>query len=327
MLIGKLSVPSFAGTDPGLLLSLEESGVGNLHRGGHSVIILHFQANQQLVYKPKSLAVDLHFQELLEWLNDRSTLPSFRTLTILDKGIYGWTEFVVTSGCTTPTEVQYFYQRQGGYLALLYILDATDFHFENLIASGEHPMLIDLESLLHPHIPNLETSIYGQPGVRAMEQSVLRPILLPQRILSSKDEVGIDISGLGGQGGQAVPRPVFAWHGLGTDQMRLTLQRVTLPGKHNRAMFNGVETDICDYQEHILAGFTAIYHLVMRHKKEFIEGPLAHFAHDEIRCLLRSTRIYQAVLNTSLHPTMLHDELDRMRTFEYLWLGSEQHQS
>ena len=37
-----------------------------------------------------------------------------------------------------------FYERQGGYLALLYMLQATDFHHENLIAAGEHPVLLDL---------------------------------------------------------------------------------------------------------------------------------------------------------------------------------------
>ena len=43
--------------------------------------------------------------------------------------------------CTAPEEIQRFYERQGGYLALLYVLQATDFHFENLIAAGEHPVL------------------------------------------------------------------------------------------------------------------------------------------------------------------------------------------
>ena len=39
-----------------------------------------------------------------------------------------------------------FYRRQGALLALLYALEATDFHAENLIASGEFPVLIDLET-------------------------------------------------------------------------------------------------------------------------------------------------------------------------------------
>ncbi len=69
-----------------------------------------------------------------------------------DRGAYGWTEFVEAQACDTPEQVQRFYERQGGYLALLYFLEATDFHLENLIAAGEHPVLVDLEALFHPRV-------------------------------------------------------------------------------------------------------------------------------------------------------------------------------
>ena len=61
-----------------------------------------------------------------------------------------WVEFVNFKECHSADELERFYQRQGGYLGLLYSLEATDFHFENLIAAGEYPILIDLESLFHP---------------------------------------------------------------------------------------------------------------------------------------------------------------------------------
>ena len=58
-------------------------------------------------------------------------------------------EFVAASGCTEAEAIQRFYERQGAYLALLYALEATDFHLENLIAAGEYPVWVDLESLFH----------------------------------------------------------------------------------------------------------------------------------------------------------------------------------
>ncbi len=39
-------------------------------------------------------------------------------------------------------------------LALFYALEATDFHHENLIAEGEHPVPIDLETLFQPASPH-----------------------------------------------------------------------------------------------------------------------------------------------------------------------------
>jgi len=34
----------------------------------------------------------------------------------------------------------------------MYALEGNDFHFENIIAAGEHPMLIDLETLFQPYL-------------------------------------------------------------------------------------------------------------------------------------------------------------------------------
>ncbi len=123
--------------DPGVLIEIQQ-GAGDTHRGGHSVTILTWSSGFRLVYKPRAMTTDIHFQELLTWLNTRGQQPAFRTLTIIDKQEYGWSEFVPASDCTSREEVERFYQRQGGYLALLYALEATDFHAENLIASGEH---------------------------------------------------------------------------------------------------------------------------------------------------------------------------------------------
>jgi hypothetical protein len=56
--------------DPGPLLELV-GGAGDTHRGGRSVMIARFESGFHLVYKPKSLSIDTHFQELLTWLNGR----------------------------------------------------------------------------------------------------------------------------------------------------------------------------------------------------------------------------------------------------------------
>src|SRR5262249_49957013 len=129
---------------------------GDTHRGGRAVIIARFQSGLQVVYKPRSLAGDQHFQQVLAWINDRGDHPPFRLLKILDRGDHGWVEFVEPGGCADVGEVQRFYQRQGALLALLYALEATDFHHENLIAAGEHPVLVDLEALFHPRNPGVE---------------------------------------------------------------------------------------------------------------------------------------------------------------------------
>src|SRR5207249_102115 len=50
------------GRNPGILAEVE-AGKGDRHRRGRSVLLLKFDSGLRLLYKPKPLAVDVHFQE------------------------------------------------------------------------------------------------------------------------------------------------------------------------------------------------------------------------------------------------------------------------
>ncbi|HEV7784219.1 MAG TPA: DUF4135 domain-containing protein, partial [Thermoanaerobaculia bacterium] len=117
----------FNGQDPGPLTALG-GGAGDRHRRGRAVRILSFASGARLVYKPRSLAVEAHFQELLAWVNaqegDFRDL-GFRTLAVLDRGDHGWMELAAPDPCQTPAEVARFHERLGGLLAVLYSLSAT----------------------------------------------------------------------------------------------------------------------------------------------------------------------------------------------------------
>lgn len=311
--------------DPGVLVRIQ-GGVGDTHRGGRSVLIATFSSGQKLVYKPRPLAVDRHFQELLAWLNARGDHPPFRTLRILERDGYGWIEFVAYEGCTDAEEIQRFYQRQGAYLALLYALAATDFHHENLIAAGEHPVLLDLEALFHPHLAGLDSRQADQMASSVLADSVLSVGLLPQRIWSKAEAEGIDISGLGGAGGQLTPYQLPQWEGLGTDEMHLTRKRVTTRGAQNRPLLHDAGVNPLDHIDAILAGFCQLYALLLNHRDQLLaaDGPLAHFAQDEVRVILRATRTYALLLRESFHPDVLRNGLDRDRLFDRLWSRVEQ---
>src|ERR1051325_8241962 len=113
------------------------------------------------------------------------------SMKIIDRGTYGWAEFIAAAGCQTEEELERFYERQGGYLALLYALEATDFHHENLIANGEHPVLIDLEALFHPRVSGLEKDSLSNLVLEKMGYSVVRIGLLPQRVWAYDDSGGV----------------------------------------------------------------------------------------------------------------------------------------
>ena len=100
-----------------------------------------------MIYRPRSIAVDVHFQELLEWLNARGANPAFRTMRMLDRGDHGWVEPVAPVGCESSEATTRFHERVGGLMALLHVLEAAGLSSAHVVAHGEHPVVVDAELL------------------------------------------------------------------------------------------------------------------------------------------------------------------------------------
>jgi type 2 lantibiotic biosynthesis protein LanM len=312
--------------NPGVLVEVE--GSGDTHNRGRCVLIVKFSSGFRLVYKPRPLSLDVHFERLVHWINEHVKDMEFRTPKTLDLGNHGWVEFVAAAPCASEEEVRRFYRRQGGYLALLYALQAVDFHRENVIAAGEHPILIDLEALFHAHATpeEIAEAEFEDPASYAIANSVLRTGLLPGRIWGDAERQGIDLSGLGGQAGQLTPFGVPQWEKSATDEMQLTRKQVPFEESQNRPSLVDAELDPRDYAGEITTGFTDIYRFLLNHRDRLLssDGPLACFASDEVRVILRATRTYFVLLSESFHPDMLRDALDRELLFDRLWVAAEE---
>jgi type 2 lantibiotic biosynthesis protein LanM len=318
-----LSDTFFGGSPLGNLVGIVP-GAGDGHRHGRSVTIAEFSTGERLVYKPRPLDVDLHFAELVDWLNTRGMTPPLRAVRTLGVGGHGWSEFIPNTPCTSPSQVARFYERFGGYLAILHALEATDFHYENVIASGEHPTLVDLEALFHPRSEADEHR--DDPewlGWRALQRSVLRAGVLPFRVGGSDESAGLDLSAVGGRGGQQSPNRFPVLVDAGTDVMRFARDYVRLPASQNRPALGTQPVDPAPFTDHIVSGFTAAYRLLLRHRSALlaVDGPLRRFADDSIRVVLRPTRQYALILGESHHPDVLRDAIERDRLIDRLWVA------
>lgn len=302
-----------------------EGGLGDAHDNGRSVMSLSFDSGLRLIYKPRSLASSQHFQELLQWLNERGSHLGFRLLRVLDRGGYGWVEFVDGDTCQTSEQVGRFYRRLGAFLALLYAIRATDFHYQNIIAAGEHPVLIDLETFFQPPAGESQGYRPESAAYHALMDSVIRVGLLPQRLSQWLDDepTVIDFSGLGAAAGQVYNKLVPKWEGSGTDEMRLGHSVERFEGAQNRPTLNGAAVTPLDYSDELTAGFAEMYQLILDHRDAFMadDGPLAAFAGDAMRIVLRATMIYSMMLKDGRHPDLLRNNLDRERHWDRLWIG------
>ncbi|MBI4852295.1 MAG: type 2 lantipeptide synthetase LanM [Acidobacteria bacterium] len=310
--------------DPGIIILDKESSVGDSHKSGQ-VITLTFSSGFKLLYKPRSLSMDLHFQQLLEWLNNKGIKPEFRTLKVLDCSSYGWMEFVTFQSCSSENEITNFYYRQGGNLALLYILYGVDFHSENLIAAGEHPILVDLETLFSQ--PDENNS--NNKAAKYLQESVLRTGLLPMQIFGNNQHKGIDFSGLAGLSGQLTPYPLPYLELSGTDEIHIVRKQLRYEEENtHRPKLNGKDVILWDYIDTIVKGFTDVYQILQKNTAALIssdglDGLITRFAKDEVRIILRSTRDYGVLLTESSNPNMLRNAIACEWLFDNLWKKTE----
>lgn len=304
----------FDGADTGKVNGLKVN-LSDPHRGGKRVFKISFEKGQQLIYKPKSLAVDLCYQRLLDSINQTKELLPLKTTAVLDKGEYGWVEFVQIKPCSERAQLERFYKRQGMNMALLYMLKANDFHYENLIANGEHPVLIDLETIYQPQITNMATSrIHAEPG----GSTVLSLGLLPYQtgFVGNRNH---EIGGMGGASGQTLT--VRKLTGYNTDELKFTLQKVDSPGSENLPRLDGKTVDAWSMTEQIIEGFDAMYAWLLRHRDTLLkdDSPLSAMAKVEIRVIFRGTEQYSSMASACWHPDITQNALFKDRLFARLW--------
>ncbi|MDG4791772.1 type 2 lanthipeptide synthetase LanM [Micromonospora sp. WMMD1102] len=295
-----------------------EFGRGDTHRGGQTVATLHF-AGATLVYKPRSLAVDLAFQRVMGVLTAHGLPMDHRMPATLDRGEYGWCEFVAAAECATEQEVADFYRRLGSLLAVFHALRGTDMHVENVIAAGPQPVIVDFETLFDPPDP-----ITDNPAQEALAASILRTYLVPEQLVF-RDETGhlrsFDISAIGAVAGQAVPSRALAMVGAGTDQLRLVGQRPVTGSYPNRPVLAGEQRGPDRYGDEIRAGFRAGYQAIVAARPELLAsgGVLASFQRVRVRKIVRATRLYSRLRGQSQHPDFLRDGRDREVLLDRLW--------
>ncbi|MET9819576.1 type 2 lanthipeptide synthetase LanM family protein [Streptomyces sp. NPDC006355] len=300
-------------------------GRGDVHRRGRSVCRVDFHDAPPVFYKPRSLAADEQFARLVRRFNQdsRHALRTPRTLTRED---HGWAECVTARPCAKARDVAGFYWRTGALLALVHALRGTDFHHENIMAVGEHPVLVDLEALLHPRASEKSTrdgagGARGEPEEPAravLRESVRATALLPTKVvLDGAALAGTragDYSGLDGEAGQPSITPVPVEKNPGTDEVHIVWEHVRSPGSQNRPRLpDGTPARAADHLPDVLAGFRFGYDWISAQRAELLApgGLLEGFAKTRVRFLPRPSFVYGKVLTESMHPDFLRDALDR----------------
>jgi type 2 lantibiotic biosynthesis protein LanM len=294
--------------------AVADDGEGSLsdpHERGRTVLILHFRGGGKVVYKPRPHAFEEAFVSLLATLNERGAPVPWHTLKLLARPDYAWIEYVGDRVCASENDVRTFYRGAGAQLFLAALLGATDCHFENVVAHGTHPVLIDMETLL----------LRDRGAARA---ALIHSGLLPRWQCSQSSAVHANISGLAAVGGQVVPK--VRWHDVHRDAIGVGLVDETLDGGRNLPLLDGKCIPADAYIDEIVEGFTATYRFFMR-DCETLREALQRLRGVPSRWIVRATSIYYAMLHSLMAPQHLRNgidwsiELDRL---SIAWLDSDE---
>jgi len=123
-------------------------GLSDPHNKGRTVILLTCKAGS-IIYKPRRGHGEREWSSFIRYLNARSLRPKLRAARILCRDGYCWMEEIRFAPCKNHAAARRFYERLGSLIAAAYLLKAVDCHRDNVIASGEYPVLLDAEALWH----------------------------------------------------------------------------------------------------------------------------------------------------------------------------------
>jgi type 2 lantibiotic biosynthesis protein LanM len=273
-----------------------EGDLSDPHNGGHSVQIISFEDGARIVYKPKDLRLDAAWHALIGRLNLAAPPLELKAVRAIARDGYGWTEFIDHAAGTDRDGCKRYFRRAGAWLALFHCFAATDMHQENMIAAGEHPVPIDLETILQaPADEHKVQDSEGQAFNAAIEivgNSVMVVGLLPAYGRSADNNV----FAIGGMNAEWNSKTKIKWTNINADEMRPT-RSVETGALTNLPHIDGRYASFADHIGDFIAGFEDYAKFLLRQSSGARPAALFDgFDGLPVRKVIHPTRFYYMLL-------------------------------
>ena len=274
-----------------------EGDLSDPHNSGHSVQIVSFEDGSRIVYKPKDLRLDVAWYALVERLNRAEPPLELKAVRTISRDGYGWTEFIDHAGCADQQGCQRFFRRAGAWLALFHCFAANDMHQENMIAAGDHPVPIDLETILQaPAEEHKAQDPEAQAFDAAMEtvaNSVMMVGLLPAYGRSPDNNV----FAIGGMTADWNSKTKVKWNNINSDEMRPAKSKEVGKTTPNLPHIDGRYAKFGDHIDDFIAGFEDYAKFLLHQSRDAKQGGLFDgFTGVPVRKVIRATRFYYMLL-------------------------------
>lgn len=291
-----------------------QSNLSDKHKGGQTVAKVYLDNQKSLIYKPRNLEKDKCFFELYDLFCTRLDLP-LKNVPVLARDSYSWEGFIERNSCKNETEVKRYFERMGILLFLCWIMDVSDMHGENIVADGEYPIPIDLETL--PGVSDNITYQGAEQKIREeLNHSVLSTGILPV-LIWGKEGKGIVLNAL--NRGEAVKTPfrIPVICEPESSGIHIALQQGEKILPDSLPVYQGKPADPSLYAGEIIKSFKFAYQFFFQEKEHLMPGFEGMYS-GESRYLVRHTQQYHMYLQTSFYPEFLENGERRKLFFHIL---------
>ena len=261
----------FRGRPVGNVIDLR-TGLSDPHNKGRTVMRVHFEIGS-IICKPRSGHGEQEWFKLVGYLNAASFRPKLVAARVLRRDGYCWMQEINFGPCKDEAAARRFYKRLGGMIAAAYLIRAVDCHRDNLIARGEHPVLVDAETLWH---------VTEEKKKKSLTDALYATGFLPSSGRRS------------------------------SYQYRSSALGKSVPGKHTPHIADRPLTAEC-YENEIASGFRTAWRCLLgtTGRRAAFGRHLQRFAGRQWRRIYWSTKNYEAVRRAAIRPAVLRTGVDR----------------
>lgn len=277
------------------------------HHDGQSVIEVTVSDGETIIYKPRSVRSERVWYELVEHVFEMLQLDYESPSIIRSCENYGWVQKVPHTECENNSQIERYFERTGVLLGLSYVLYFNDLHFENFVANGEYPVIVDAETLLQPATQpqHRDQVLHEEIG-----ESVVWTGYLPVKRLEDRDTM--TAAGLASPPFDDVQRPGIKWNNVNTDYMDYEegSGEASDSPKH-LPLLSGTMQSPREHIREILVGFNSVMN-ILQHEEISLVSSEIDSALDDLnqRHIFRDTMLYEMILNKMIDVDSLEDGLE-----------------
>ncbi|MFL7965229.1 type 2 lanthipeptide synthetase LanM [Pseudomonas kielensis] len=314
---GDVDALEMAFSIPSRKIDAIEFGLGDPHGRGETVCQVKFRTTS-LIYKPRASREAVFFNRLLGQLREWTGADCFaiHAPRILSRERHSWIEKVDNTPCDSAADVALFYKKMGAQIAVIHALNGIDFHYENIIACGSSPVMIDLECLFTASTSDLLLELPLDSALsntfKVIQQSVCSSGFVPFSQKSNNDQSGLTRQALF----------ISTRHSLVFENGFYHLRKVEfehlLVQKH-LPLLQGERKGHETYKAELVHGFEYAYGELMTHRHTIMQMLEQAAGELSTRVLFKNSQRYADFIGLSRHPRFMKNMLDRELLLATLW--------